>query len=96
MELDWTPLALDDRIEAFQHIALESVRSAVKVDDAIEGFVDQLIDFPEMGRAGRCAGTRELVITGYPFTAVYHIYGNTVRILRVLHHAQNWPRHISF
>jgi plasmid stabilization system protein ParE len=44
-----------------------------------------------MGRPGRIEGTRELVISRTPYIAAYRIVGNTVRILRVLHGAQQWP-----
>lgn len=53
--------------------------------------VRRLHDFPESGRPGRVAGTRELVITETPYVAAYHVSGETVRILRVLHGAQQWP-----
>jgi plasmid stabilization system protein ParE len=44
-----------------------------------------------MGRPGRIEGTRELVISRTPYIAAYRIGGDTVRILRVLHGAQQWP-----
>jgi addiction module RelE/StbE family toxin len=50
--------------------------------------------FPEMGRPGRIEGTRELVISRTPYIAAYRIAGDTVRILRVLHGAQQWPDEI--
>ena len=36
-------------------------------------------------------GTRELVINGTPYVAAYAITETAVRILRVLHGAQEWP-----
>ncbi len=65
--------------------------SSVTVDDRIQGQVEGLIQFPEMGRPGRVEGTRELVIQHTPYIAAYGIEGNTVRILRVLHGAHLWP-----
>ena len=44
-----------------------------------------------MGRPGRIEGTRELVISRTPYIAAYRIAGDTVRILRLLHGAQQWP-----
>ncbi|CAK7262210.1 type II toxin-antitoxin system RelE/ParE family toxin [Shinella sp. YE25] len=55
----------------------------------------RLCDFPESGRTGRVAGTRELVVTGTPYLAAYLVSGETVRILRVLHGAQQWPEELS-
>jgi plasmid stabilization system protein ParE len=44
-----------------------------------------------MGRPGRISGTRELVITGTPFVAVYRVRADAVEILRFLHGAQRFP-----
>lgn len=51
----------------------------------------RLLIFPESGRPGRIAGTRELIITSTPYVAVYVVAEATVRILRILHGAQQWP-----
>jgi plasmid stabilization system protein ParE len=50
-----------------------------------------LTQFPEMGRPGRIEGTRALVISGTPYIAAYRIDGEALRILRILHGAQQWP-----
>jgi addiction module RelE/StbE family toxin len=47
--------------------------------------------FPEMGRAGRVEGTRELVVTDTPYLVAYRVRGEVVEIARVLHHARAWP-----
>jgi toxin ParE1/3/4 len=65
------------------------------VDDRIRVQVEGLVQFPESGRPGRIEGTRELVIQRTPYIAAYRITGNTVRILRVLHGAQQWPEDMS-
>ena len=91
MKLEWMPLALKDRIEAFHYIAKDSLQNAIAVDDAIEAQCDQLIDFPESARAGRIAGTRELVITGYPFIVVYRLSEDMVHLLRVINTSRDWP-----
>jgi plasmid stabilization system protein ParE len=43
---------------------------------------------------GRIAGKRELVINGTPYVAAYATTETTVRILRVLHGAQEWPEYL--
>lgn len=60
---------------------------------AIREAVERLADFPQRGRPGRLEGTRELVIVGTPYLAVYRTGETSVRILRVLHGAQDWPPH---
>jgi toxin ParE1/3/4 len=80
-----------DREAIFDYIEADSPRAAASVDDRIEICVEGLARFPEMGRVGRIEGTRELVIFGTPYISTYRIDGDTVRILRVLHGAQQWP-----
>ena len=46
--------------------------------------------FPNRGRAGSQAGTRELVIPSLPYVIVYQVAGETVHIARVVHGAQDW------
>ncbi len=91
MKLEWSIFALEDRESIFDYIEADSPRAAVSVDDRIETRVEGLAQFPEMGRPGRIEGTRELVISGTPYIAAYRIIGDTVRVLRVLHGAQQWP-----
>jgi len=91
VNLVWSALALNDRIETFRYIASDSHAAAVKVDDAIEEATLQLVDFPGSGRPGRTPGTRELVVPSMPYVIAYTITGDAVRILRVLHGAQQWP-----
>jgi addiction module RelE/StbE family toxin len=81
---------MNDREAIFDYIEADSPRAAVMVDDRIEAQVELLTRTPEMGRPGRIPGTRELVISRTPYIAAYRIDGGTVRILRVLHGAQQW------
>lgn len=95
MRLEWSVFALEDRDGIFDYIEEDSPRAAVVVDDRIRTQVRQLLQFPETGRPGRVEGTRELVISRTPYIAAYRITGDTVRILRVLHGAQQWPGEMS-
>ncbi len=83
MRLLWAQHALADRNAIFEHLESESPRAAVKVDDQIVEAVRRLLDFPESGRPGRVAGTRELVVPRTPFIAAYVVSGDRVRILRI-------------
>jgi len=53
--------------------------------------VDQLSLYPFLGRSGRVAGTRELIVAGTPFIVPYRIRDDVVEILSVLHAARRWP-----
>jgi toxin ParE1/3/4 len=91
VRLVWTTLAVRDREQIFDFIALDSPPAALAVDEALSRQVKLLKEFPEMGRPGRVEGTRELVVQGTPFIAAYQVRRDSVRILRILHGAQQWP-----
>ncbi len=92
MKVEWHPRALVDLDELLVFIAGDSVDAAYGVHDAVTNQVERLSLYPEMGRAGRVPGTRELVINGTPYIAAYRVSDKLVRIFRVLHGARRWPR----
>jgi toxin ParE1/3/4 len=52
--------------------------------------IDMLRTFPEMGRPGRVAGKRELVM--HPnYIAIYAVRPDTIDMLRILHARQLYP-----
>jgi plasmid stabilization system protein ParE len=71
--------------------AIEAVDfQAQRLKDDIEVRVSRLPEHPKLYRAGRVAGTREMVVrTNY--VVIYAEDSRTVSILRVLHAAQQWP-----
>jgi addiction module RelE/StbE family toxin len=91
VRLTWSAFALSDRGGIFTYIEADNPSAAVLIDERIAAATRRLIDFPASGRTGRIAGTRELVINGTPYVAAYAVTETTVRILRVLHGAQEWP-----
>lgn len=91
MRLTWSAFALSDRDGIFSYIEAHNPAAAIAIDERIVAAARRLRDFPESGRPGRVAGTRELVITGTPYVTAYQLTGDVVRILRVLHGAQQWP-----
>lgn len=50
-----------------------------------------LRDTPRLGKPGRVAGTRELVIAGTPFLLIYALGDNRLEILHLKHGRQQWP-----
>ena len=91
MQIVWSLFAIEDREAIFSYIEADSPRAAAHVDDQIEAQVELLAMTPEIGRPGRISGTRELVIQRTPYIAAYRIEAESVRMLRVLHGAQEWP-----
>jgi toxin ParE1/3/4 len=95
VKLTWSAFALSDRDAIFTHIEADNPAAAVLIDEQIAAAARRLLDFPASGRVGRIARTRELVINGTPYIAAYAISETTVRILRVLHGAQEWPEYLT-
>lgn len=62
-----------------------------RIGAAIFATVEGLGEFPYRGRAGRVDGTRELVLAGLPWIAIYAVTDTMVVILRLLHGAQAYP-----
>jgi len=91
VRLKWSLFAQSDRNKIYDYIETDSSRAAVLVDERIGNAIAFLKEFPEIGRPGRVAGTRELVVQHTPYIAAYIIVGDTVQILRILHGAQIWP-----
>src|SRR5689334_18612155 len=91
MKLVWARFALTDRDDIFSYIEAENPRAAVQVDERVVSAAHRLVDFPESGRPGRIAGTRELVIPQTSYIAVYAVLADRIRVLRILHAARMWP-----
>jgi len=92
MQVKWLAKALINLTDETDYIANESSASAKACFTHILASVEQLKEHPHLGRAGRVAGTRELVITHYPYIVPYRIKNGCVEILRVLHTARAWPK----
>jgi toxin ParE1/3/4 len=90
--VSWTSRAEINLIDIVDYIAADSPSAGVRVAREIRAKVAALATSPALGRPGRALGTRELVIAGTPYVAIYRAKRNTVQILRVLHSSQRWPR----
>ncbi len=64
--------------------------AAQRLKDDIEAKAAKLSEFPRLYRLGRVEGKREMVVWAN-YIVVYMEDPFTVRILRVLHAAQQWP-----
>lgn len=90
MRLVWTRLAQGDRKAIREYIAVDNPSAAIDLDELLSEKSARLVDHPDLGRPGRLQGTRELV-AHRNYILVYDFYEDTVRILRVLHAARQWP-----
>jgi toxin ParE1/3/4 len=74
--------------------AEDNPAAAGRVVQKILRAVDLLQQNPALGRAGRVAGTRELVVAETPYIIPYRVQGDAVEILRVFHAARKWPERL--
>lgn len=91
MRLRWTTPAADDLYRIVRHIRKDNLDAAVDVAKTLYEGCGTLTKFPRRGRAGRIAGTRELVFPELPYIVVYQVRDEIVEIVRIYHGAQDWP-----
>ncbi len=96
MRIVWRDQARDDLLAAFRFLLERDPQAALRVRDTIRQKVKLLGDQPGLGRPGRVANTRELVISTTPYIVAYTVDAQRkiVIILRVLHGAQQWPEEL--
>ena len=63
-----------------------------RVTETILTAIARLEPGPRRGRPGRVPGTRELLITRYPYIVIYEVDGDDVTVARILHQRMLWPR----
>jgi len=95
MVLRWLEAALDDLRAIKAYIAEENPDAARRVIASIRSETGILTNQPTIGRAGRIADTRELVISQYPYIVAYREQSGEVHILAVVHTSRRWPEQLS-
>ena len=91
MRVRWLTRAAKSLIAAHDYIAQDNPRTAQEFFRHAVASVDQLLEFPQLGRAGRVHGTRELVLVKYPYVVPYRVKGQEIQILHVFHSSRTWP-----
>jgi toxin ParE1/3/4 len=94
VRIEWKEAAREDARGIVWYIAQDKPGAARGVYEAIQRQIGLLAEAPELGRKGKLRGTRELVITGTPYIAIYRVTAGTITLLRVLHGAQQWPKRV--
>lgn len=91
MKLVWTRFALEDMRQVYEYIAEDNDKAARKTISIIEDSSQILKKYPDIGRTGRCKGTRELIVPRLPYIIAYRIKGSEAHIVSVIHTAMKWP-----
>jgi toxin ParE1/3/4 len=91
LRLHWTPIAIGHLRAAYEFAAQENAPAPDALIDRIFLAVEQLTQYPQIGREGRVKGTRELVIARTPYVLAYRLRRSRIDILAVFHGARKWP-----
>ena len=92
MTLVWAPRAIRHLEELRAYIAQDSPAAAGRIAAMLLEAVERLAERPSLGRPGRVAGTRELVVPDTPFVIPYRVRADRVEIIAVFHGRQQWPK----
>lgn len=87
LKLEWSLLARADLLAIVDYISDDNPDAAQCLKDDIEARAARLPEHPKLYRTGRIEGTREMVVRAN-YVVVYIEGAFSVRILRVLHAAQ--------
>ncbi len=88
----WEEESLNDREEIFEFLYNFNPDAAEKTDEIIEAKVEKLIDHPLMGVQRDGIRGRLLIIPEVSMIVSYFVDGSVIRILRVLHQKQKFPK----
>ena len=91
MRVIWTETAISDLVEIQRFIEPDKPEAARKLTQKIPTLVERLVQHPHLGRPGREAETRELIVPGTPYIIPYRIDRGRLAILAVLHAPRNRP-----
>jgi toxin ParE1/3/4 len=91
LRIFWLEKAFTDIEEAYKYILLDNPLAAEKEINKVLEAVKRLPENPAMGKSGRVAKTRELVVAGTPYIVIYRVKNNRLEILRIFHGARQWP-----
>ena len=92
MRIRWLRAALRNLYEEAAYIASDDPKAAQFVVQRVLSAVALLAEQPALGRPGRVADTRELVISKTRCIVPYRVRGQTVEVLRVFHTSRRLPQ----
>lgn len=91
MRVRWTDDADEELVTLIAYVYPHNRSAALTMYGRARSKVQQLQEFPRIGRVGRMPNTRELVIDHTPYIAVYMIMDDIVWIMHVIHTSRQWP-----
>jgi toxin ParE1/3/4 len=90
----WSPRAIGHLAHLRSYITHDNPKAANRVATALLDAVERLAGLPNLGRPGRVAGTREMVVPGTPYVIPYRVRGDRLEVIAVFHGRQKWPKRL--
>jgi toxin ParE1/3/4 len=90
----WSPRAVEHLAHLRSYIERDNPKAANRIATVLVETVERLAKLPNLGRPGRVAGTRELVVPGTPYVIPYRLRGDRLEVIAVFHGRQKWPKHL--
>ena len=94
MTISWSPRAIEHLTHLRSYIARDNPKAANRIAGTLLKAVERLAELPNLGRPGRVAGTRELVVPGTPYVIPYRLRGDRLEVIAVFHARQKWPKQL--
>ena len=94
MTIVWSPRAIEHLAHLREYIARDNPNAGNRIARALLEAVERLAKLPNLGRPGRLAGTRELVVSGTPYIIPYRLRGDRLEIVAIFHARQKWPKQL--
>ena len=94
MTIVWSPRAIEHLAHLHEYIARDNPNAAKRIASALLEAIERLAQLPNLGRPGRVAGTRELVVPGAPYIIPYRLRGDRLEVVAVFHARQKWPKQL--
>ena len=88
----WEEESLNDREKIFEFLYDFNPAAAEKTDEIIEKKVENLLQHPSMGVQRDGIRGRLLIIPEVSMIVSYWVDNSAIRVLRVLHQKQKFPR----
>jgi plasmid stabilization system protein ParE len=90
----WSPRAIEHLTHLRTFIARDNPTAANRIGGTLLAAVERLAKLPNLGRPGRVAGTRELVVPGTPYVIPYRLRSDRLEVVAVFHARQKWPKRL--
>jgi toxin ParE1/3/4 len=88
----WSPRAIEHLAHLRSYIARDNPNAANQIATTLLDAVERLAELPSLGRPGRVAGTRELVVPGTRYVIPYRLRGDRLEVIAVFHGRQKWRK----